>query len=72
MKNPAFPEILGYISKSHFPLEDTDGFWTKNWSDGKCLSPVNLKCFFMYKHLKTEQILPWYFNHKAWDDSIDL
>lgn len=29
MKNPAFPEILGYIFKSHFPLADTDGFWTK-------------------------------------------
>lgn len=48
MKSPAFPEILGYISKSHPLLADTDGFWTKNWSDyGKCLSLVNLMCFFL-------------------------
>lgn len=74
MKNPAFLEILGYISKSHPLLADTAGFWTKNWSDyGKCLSLVNQRCFFFtYKHLKTEQVLPWYFNHKAWDDFIDL
>lgn len=48
------------------------GFEPKTDQIMKCLSPVNLKCFFMYKHLETEQILPCYFNHKARDDSIDL
>lgn len=52
MKNPASPEILGYISKSHLPLADTDGFWTKNWSDYEMFIPREPKVLFNVQTLE--------------------